>query len=76
MLFLVVKILAINIKKGKTIKGTQEEHEEIHITQMAGDTTLFVRVKRSLEKALSLLQNFYQHAGLNQRANSGDALRK
>ena len=65
LFLLVVEILAINIKENKDINGIQVENEEIHITQMADDTTLFIRDKTSsLEKILSLLQDFHQHAGL------------
>ena len=47
---------------------------KIHITQMADEIPPFIRDKLSLEKILSLLHKFHQHAGLNLNKEKTEAL--
>ena len=68
------EIPAINIKEDKTITGIQAGNEEIYITQIADDTTLFVRDKSSLEKILSGLQKFHKNAGLKLNKEKAEAM--
>ena len=64
LFILVVEILAINIRNSKNIKGLQFNTSQIIISQLADDTTLFVKDKVSLQNSLTILEHFYKCAGL------------
>ena len=67
LLFFVVEILAANIRKNAneglkvTVKG---DKETIHISQLADDTTLFLKNKEAIIKGLQTVKNFGKCSGL------------
>ena len=59
-----VEILSINIQHNKKIKGIQIYKKKLKISQLADDTTLFLRDILSLRTALNVLYLFSQISGL------------
>ena len=64
LFLLVAEIMAINIRKNKEIKGITCNHETLTISQLADDTTLFLRDRQSLAAALTLIDDFGKSSGL------------
>ena len=66
MLFiLVVEVMANNICNDNNVKPIQmNNNDKILITQLADDTTLFLKDKTSLEAVLKILSHVYKCAGL------------
>ena len=63
---LVTEILAINIKTCKEIRGIKlptKDQTEAKISQLADDTTIFVRDKDSIMKVLDVVKTFGKFAG-------------
>ena len=60
----VVEVLADAIRKNKHVKGITVNGFESKITQLADDTTLFLKDIRSLQICLNLIQMFFQASGL------------
>ena len=65
LFLLVVEVMAINLRNDKNIKGISlTDTEEILISQLADDTTLFLRDSESLERALTFIKAFGESSGL------------
>ena len=65
LLFLVaVETMAIAIRKHENIKGVKVGNKIFKITQLADDTTLFLKDINSLKVILKMLQNFEKISGL------------
>ena len=74
LFILVAEILAINIKMSKDITGITINKKEIFISQLADDTTLFVKDTKSLEKVFNILDKFHKCAGLKLNKNKTEGL--
>ena len=74
LFILVVEVLSINIKNDKRIKGISVGSKELHISQLADDTTLFVKNTQSLDRVFLLLNHFYQCAGLKLNKDKTEAM--
>ena len=64
LFILVAEIMSINLKRNNKIQGIQIRQKEILISQLADDTTLFLRNKDSLVETFSVLNHFHKCAGL------------
>ena len=64
LLFILVEILAISIRNNKDINGIIINKEQIKISQLADDTTLYLADISSLKNALLLLERFSVCSGL------------
>ena len=64
LFILVAETLADKIRNNIDIDGIKIENEQFTITQLADDTTLFLRNEKSLECVLKLLGHFENCAGL------------
>ena len=64
LFILVVELLAIQIRTSNNIKGIQVADIEIKISQLADDTSLFIRDTDSIKNIFSLLERFETNAGL------------
>ena len=64
LFILVAEILAINIQCNKSIKGIVVNDTEFKISQLADDTSLFLRDHRSLTQVIELLDEFAICSGL------------
>ena len=59
-----VETLAIAIRQNKNIKGINVRRKEIKISQLADDTSIFIKDHQSLPIILDLLHKFQQVSGL------------
>ena len=73
LFILVVEVMAINLKKHTGIKGIKVNTKEMLLTQLADDTTLFIRDKDSLKHAILNLDHFYRCAGLRLNKDKTEA---
>lgn len=65
LLFIIVaEVLACRIRSDKEIRGIEVGQEILKITQLADDTTLFVRDENSLKRAMYILEQFSHVSGL------------
>ena len=64
LFIIVVEILAINIRCNKNIKGIMLNNNEVKISLLADDTTLFLRDINSLQNVISIMYMFKQSSGL------------
>jgi hypothetical protein len=64
LFILVVEVMANNIRKTSNIKGIQFRNIDIRITQLADDTTLFLKDRKSLENVLNILNHLHRCSGL------------
>ena len=64
LFIMAAETLAISIRKNKNIKGINFNENEVKLTQLADDTTLFLKDIQSLQIALNLLYMFYKGSGL------------
>ena len=64
LFLLVVEIMSINIKNSPDIVGISVGNHEVKISQLADDTTLFLRDVSSLQNALDFLDTFRKSSGL------------
>ncbi len=60
-----VELLAISIRENDNIRGIIVEGTEIKISQLADDTSCFVRDLSSLADILSIFKDFQKCAGLS-----------
>ncbi len=65
LFIMAVELLAISIRKNDNIRGIIGEGTEIKISQLADDTSCFVRDLSSLAEILSIFKDFQQYAGLS-----------
>jgi hypothetical protein len=71
----VVEIMAINLRQNDEVKGLMFENQPVLITQLADDTTLFLRDRESLEQCLHFLNHFKNCAGLKLNKTKPEVLR-
>ena len=64
LFILAVEILSIEIRANQNIKGVTINNVELKLTQLADDTTLFLKDMDSLHNALNTLTSFYKCSGL------------
>lgn len=64
LFILVVESLALNIRNDNQIEGITILDKEMSISQMADDTSLFLRNSKSIENTFKLLEHFHRCAGL------------
>ena len=69
-----VETLAIEIINNKTIEGIFINNREIKLTQLADDTTLFLKNTKSLQCSLNILENFNKCSGLKLNYTKTDVL--
>ncbi len=74
LFLLVVETLSLAIKKRKSISGFKIEGIEFKISQLADDTTLFLKDTNSLNDALHLLHIFSKCSGLNVNKDKSEAI--
>ena len=74
LFILVVEIMAINIRQNRDIHGISYNNtEELKISQLADDTTLFLSDIKSLETALNFLKTFEKSSGLSLNKDKTEA---
>ena len=71
---LVVEIMAISIRKDEAIKGVTVGGTEFKISQLADDTTLFVKDIESVKKLLTFLDRFSKVSGLTLNQSKTEAI--
>ena len=64
LFILVAEILAVNLRADATIEGIKISGQEFKISQLADDTTMFLKDKKSIEIALALFNKFGTYSGL------------
>ena len=64
LFILAVEILSIKIRASPTIKGITINNYEIKLTQLADDTTLFLKNTQSLHNSFELINDFHKCSGL------------
>ena len=74
LFILVVEIMSINLKNNKSIHGISLNNKEILITQLADDTTLFLKNIESFKTVNTVLEHFYQCAGLRLNKDKTEVL--
>ncbi len=74
LFLLVVETLSLAIKKKKSISGIEIEGTEFKISQLADDTTLFLKDTNSLREALNLLGKFSIGSGLQINRDKSEAI--
>ena len=57
--------MALSIRQSKSIKGIKVNGTEIKVSQLADDTTLFIRDKQSINNALTCVTHFGKVSGLH-----------
>lgn len=71
---LVVEIMAVNIRNDKTITGVMVEGTELKISQLADDTTLFIKDVESVRNLLAFLDKFSKVSGLKLNQSKTEAI--
>ena len=64
LFLLVVELLATHIRQDKTINGITLKSSELKISQMADDTTIFLKSATSIPPLLATLNKFALYSGL------------
>ena len=64
LFILVAEIMSIKIRENKDIQGLTFNNKEVKLSQLADDTTLFLKDNNSIAKVLELLKHFQNCAGL------------
>ena len=71
---LVVETMALNIRNNDMIKGVTVENEEFKISQLADDTTLFLKDIESVKRLLCFLSKFSLVSGLKLNQSKTEAV--
>ena len=75
LFILIVEIMAINIKRDEDIKGINiNENKQIFISQLADDTSLFLKDNKSLKRAFKILEHLRKCSGLRLNMDKTKAL--
>ena len=75
LLFIIVaEIMSINIRNSDNIKGLTFSGNNVTITQLADDTTLFLEDDNSLLAVFALLDHFYKCSGLKLNKEKTEAM--
>ena len=76
LLFIIVaEIMSINIRNHDGIHGITLNDKEILLSQLADDTTIFIKYKASVENILLLLTHFSKCAGLKPNKDKTEAIK-
>ncbi len=71
---LVVEIMAIRIRHDKDIQGINyAENKQIKLSQLADDTTLFLKDEKSLQRSLKVIEHFGNSSGLKLNTEKSEA---
>ena len=74
LFILVVKMLAIRIRKKNTIKGISINKTEYKLSRMADDTTLILKDLISLDNAINIFEQFKHCSGLKLNLNKTEII--
>ena len=74
LFILAAEILSIEIRHNKSIEGITINKQEIKLTQLADDTTLFLKNPESLQHTLKIIDNFTRCSGLKLNYTKTEAL--
>ncbi len=70
LLFIIVaEILSVSLKTSQSVSGITIDNDEFLISQLADDTTLFLKNKESLDSAIDLIERFHNVSGLKLNKN-------
>ena len=76
LLFIIVaEIMSINIRNDDKIHGLLFGGHEQTLSQLADDTTLFLKDSNSLQEALNILEHFYRCSGLKLNKDKTEAIK-
>ena len=65
LFILVAEVLAINIREDNNIEGLNILDQHFKISQMADDTTLYLKNINALKRTVSIFKDFKMYSGLN-----------
>ena len=77
LFILVAEILAIKVRANKAVEGIKVKNEvtnPLKITQLADDTTLFVKNEHEVLQSLLIVDDFGKHSGLKLNKNKTEGL--
>ena len=74
LFLLVVETMADKLRSSPNIHGIDIKGSEVVISQLADDTSLFLKDKESVEQSLNLLSHFQEHAGLKLNKEKSEAI--
>ena len=74
LFILTVEVLSTTLKNSKNIKGISINGTEILISQLADDTTLYLRNKESVINSIQILEHFFRCAGLRLNKDKTEAM--
>ena len=74
LFLLVVEIMAINIRRNKKIPGITIEYTEVKISQLADDTSLFLKDLNSVNALFNFLDYFGACSGLHLNKSKSEAI--
>ena len=75
LFILVVEVLAINLRSNPKINALKFKNQAVLISQLADDTTLFIKDTPSLQSALLTLEHFHKCAGLKLNRSKTEILK-
>ena len=75
LFILVAEIMSINIRNNQEIHGLTLNNKTITISQLADDTTIFLKDYSSIVHVFSLLEHFQKCAGLNLNKDKTEAVK-
>jgi len=61
LFILVVEVLATKIRSDSSLQGIQVKQNQIKITQLADDTTLYLKIEPEISKALNIMMNLAKY---------------
>ena len=74
LFILVAEVMSNSIRDNNLIKGILFGDKEIKLSQLADDTTIFLRDKESIQHMLILLEHFHKCAGLKLNKDKTEAI--
>ena len=74
LFILVAEIMSINVRKNEEIKGLHFNNNIVKLSQLADDTTLFLKDEISVGHVLDLLTHFHECAGLKLNKDKTEAI--
>ena len=75
LIFIIVaEILATKLRSSENIKGITVNNHNIKITQLADDTTIFLKDKNEIPNAIDIVEEFGNFSGLKLNKNKTEGL--
>lgn len=75
---LAAEVMAINIRNSELITGIEisllEDKKTLKISQLADDTTLFLKNEKDIISAISIVKEYGKHSGLNLNENKTEGM--